>query len=102
MKLKIWMAAAFFLIVCARAGISEETDSSTIRKINPKNYGVSCEIDDECGDLVAVNCLMEKEGPYYYVNVLTGETAGYCGELCDNGGCDLSECPPPEWTCANN
>ena len=56
MKLKIWMAAAFFLIVCARAGISEETDSSTIRKINPKNYGVSCEIDDECGDLVAVNC----------------------------------------------
>jgi hypothetical protein len=62
-----------------------------------------CEFDARCGDLVGVNCRSEVDGPYYYVEGLTGRIVATCGGACmlgpqpERGLC--VECPPKEWTC---
>jgi hypothetical protein len=51
---------------------------------------------------VAVNCKAEVDGPFYYVDERSGEIVAACGGLCEARNCDLSKCPPKEWTCATN
>jgi hypothetical protein len=62
-----------------------------------------CEVDRRCAGLVGVNCRSEVDGPYYYVEGLTGRIVATCGGACmlgpqpEQGLC--VECPPKEWTC---
>jgi len=76
-----------------------ETSPDTYNEINPKAYGLYCELAGTCNSLAAINCQAEVDGPFYYVEIDTGEIVGRCGGLCMGGGCDLSKCPPKEWTC---
>lgn len=69
-------------------------------QINPRAYGLLCgKIVDECNGLVAINCKADVDGPFYYVEKTTGVIVGECGGFCEARRCDLSKCPPKEWTC---
>ena len=60
-----------------------------------------CEVHKTCGALVGVDCKSELDGPYYYVEGLTGRIVEVCGGACWRGGADgrCQQCPPKEWTC---
>jgi len=70
--------------------------------INAKKYGRACEYSGQCGDIVAINCRAEVDGPFYYVNKNSGEIIEYCGGYCMGGdptGKYCKNCPPKDWNC---
>lgn len=62
-----------------------------------------CSRDKTCGNLTGVDCGSAVDGPYYYVETITGRVVETCGGACmagpdpDRGLC--VECPPRAWTC---
>ena len=100
MKNKITIA--LIIIGALLTGIyyfSYQKNKFTNKNINPRAYGPLCgEIVGACNNLVAINCKAEVDGPFYYVDVRSGEVVGRCGGECIPGGCPTL-CPPKEWTC---
>jgi len=70
--------------------------------INPKKYGRECEYAGQCGNIVAINCRAEVDGPFYYVDKNIGNIIEYCGGHCmrnDPTGKYCQNCPPVDWNC---
>lgn len=62
-----------------------------------------CEVGRSCKGLAVLRCQVEADGPYFYVETLTGRVVSGCGNACfdvepkpDEGHC---ACPPKAWTC---
>src|SRR3989338_1049420 len=72
---------------------------SAISKVNPQNYGSLCDqIAGRCNGIVGINCHVEVDGPFYYVDEKSGEIISRCGGDILGGSSD--QCPPKEWTCS--
>ena len=70
--------------------------------VNVKKFGRVCEYAGECGNIVAVNCRAEVDGPFLYVDKETEEVIEYCGGHCmtdDPTGKYCQNCPPKDWDC---
>ena len=71
----------------------------TVPEVDLSKYGPPgfCEVKGWCGDLVAIDCQSEVDGPYYYVDISNDEIVGECGGFCDRAeGCP-TQCPPSQW-----
>jgi hypothetical protein len=64
-----------------------------------------CGIPYQCGDVVAIDCQSNVDGPINYYNNLTGETIMLCGGAClapnPNDPIACKSCPPDKWKCDN-
>jgi len=104
MKKIIFILIIVFVILVGLVGyfifIKKVNPIPVIGGINPKAYGLECEYAGSCNNLVAINCKAEVDGPFYYVDVKTGEIVEYCGGSC-MGDSDIycQNCPPKEWNC---
>ena len=70
--------------------------------INVKKFGTECEYAGQCGNIVAINCRAEVDGPFYYVEKNRGNIIEYCGGYCeanDPTGIYCHNCPPKGWNC---
>lgn len=67
-------------------------------KLNIKDrFGDGCELSETCGELIGVDCDSAADGPYYYVQKMSGRIISTCGGFCWSGNC--RGCPPRAWKC---
>lgn len=79
---------------------SQTSPTPTSTAVNPLNYGDDCQIDQECGNLVGIDCNSAADGPYLYVNKNTEIIVEYCGGYCMGNDPEVCQnCPPLEWNC---
>jgi|SRR3990167_4325371 len=65
--------------------------------IDLDSIGGNCSIERTCDELVGVDCGSAYDGPYFYVEKVTGKIISRCGGYCMTGKC--KNCPPKEWKC---
>lgn len=74
-----------------------------LRRLVLSDLPGGCTLDARCGDLVGVDCGSAADGPYYYVEALSGRILEYCGGACmvppSPGSPYCRRCPPAGWTC---
>ena len=85
---------------CGPVSFDEIEPGDHISLLSPPR---GCETARSCGGLVQLNCRVEVDGPYFYVETLTGRVVSSCGEACaaveprpEEGRC---ACPPQAWAC---
>ena len=102
-KFLIITAIIFLVSVVIYLGLQFFSPVSQIALgINAKKYGRECEYAGKCGNIVAINCRAEVDGPFYYVDKSSGKILEYCGGYCevdDPTGKYCQNCPPEEWSC---
>ncbi|MCY1073450.1 hypothetical protein [Archangium lansingense] len=98
------LTAALFLLLagggCGPVSFDEIEAGDHLNLLSPPD---GCEVVASCGGLVRLNCRVEVDGPYFYVEMLTGRVVASCGDACfsveprpEEGRC---ACPPKAWTC---
>lgn len=85
---------------CSPASYDEIEPGEHISLLFPPE---GCEVVESCGGLSRLNCQVEVDGPYFYVEKLTGRVVSSCGNACvpveprpEEGDC---ACSPKAWTC---
>lgn len=85
---------------CGPASFDELEPGDHISLLFPPQ---GCETAASCDGLVRLNCRVEVDGPYFFVEKLTGRVVSNCGNACvaveprpEEGHC---ACPPKAWTC---
>ena len=97
--------AIFVVLVFVVWNVRLSDDSDEFEKIimsNPEIKMAYCEIVGYCGDVAAVDCGAERDGPLFYVNKYSGKILEYCGGYCMGGpkeGKYCINCPPNGWDC---
>jgi hypothetical protein len=106
---KRWLIGVIFLLFLMGCAPQPQEESifneptSTV-DIVPKKYGLTCTLDKSCGDIVGIDCNAAVDGPYYYVNKVSGDIISKCGGFCLTSDPEQLEicrtmCPPPAWDC---
>lgn len=106
----LWLAGACALAGCAGTGAGatgiggaeQALHPAIVERLGPDAH---CSAPAFCGDLVAVDCGSEVDGPLYYFDNRSGAPLMTCGGACDmpesmrrEGQC--TACPPPQWLAA--
>lgn len=102
-KLFVITAFIFLFLIISYFGLKYFSPiSSLLSGVNVKKYGAGCEYAGQCGNIVAINCRAEVDGPFYYIDKQTGGIVEYCGGYCmgdDPTGKYCQHCPPEGWSC---
>jgi len=100
-KKALVLSAALGLLLACGGGAKQEGEARV--SLNMLWLPEGCSRDKTCGNLTGVDCGSAVDGPYYYVETITGRVVETCGGACmagpdpDRGLC--VECPPRAWTC---
>lgn len=94
---------SLLLVSCsllAFAACPDEDPTKYERLAMQQSEGSHCVEADSCGDLLAVYCDPETDGPIVYFDRTTDEVVATCGGACQIPENNCAEtCPPAGWTC---
>ena len=111
MSLKlIWVISATLLLFgCADGQIAPASDlpGGPMTKATKVDLSAQyCSKPTYCGEMGRLDCNSAADGPLYYFDKATKDIISTCGGACmmvdgPNAQMCQTQCPPPEWTCAD-